>query len=179
VALYFGACWPAQAGFLYVTHCSEAFVKIFDGNYLFNTPVYAPSPYFAVLTAGFVLLTLASIFVYWRRNKLASNPVMRRFIRRVATAGMYYGGLGIFFALMRYGGIDYLAPPFWMYLLFLAMIASIAYYVYDYSENYPVAVHQLEQSKIARKYRPISKQRSGARPVRPRVPAGQRGKRRR
>jgi hypothetical protein len=154
-------------------------VKLTDGNYLFHTPVYAPSAYFAVLTAGFVVLILASIFVYWRRSKLAPNPVMRRFLRRVSTAGMWVGGIGIFFALMRYGGIDYLAPPFWMYLLLLGTVATIAYYVYDYSENYPVAVHQLQQSQIARKYRPITRQRSGARPVKPPVRAGQRGKRRR
>jgi hypothetical protein len=151
-------------------------VKIFDGNYLFQTPLYAPSPYFAALTGAFVVLFLASALAYWRRGKLAgANPVLRRYIRRVAQAGMWCAAIGLFLALMRYGGIDYLAPPFWMYLLFLAMIAVAAYFVYDYSENYPIAIHQLQQSQIERKYRPMVKPRSAARPVRPKV----RGKRKR
>jgi uncharacterized membrane protein len=151
-------------------------VKLLDGNYLFSTPVQAPSAFFGVMTGAMVVLFLAAAFAYWRRSKLApNNPVLRRFIRRAATAAMYWSAIALFFALMRYGGIDYLAPPIWMYLVILGMIATIAYFVYDWSEHYPVAVWQLEQSHLQRRFRPASKPRPEPQRVRPK----QRGKRNR
>lgn len=152
-------------------------MKVFDGNYLFSTPVYAPSVYFAVLTGSFVVLLLASIFVNWRRAKLVpDNPVLRRFVRRVARAGIWIACFGLFFALMRYGGIDYLAPPIWMYLVILAGIATVGYFVYDWSERYPMAVYRLQRSHEARRYRPAARPKAEPQRVRP---SHQRGKRRR
>jgi len=150
-------------------------VKLLDGNYLFSTPVQAPSAFFGVMTALMVVVFVAAAFAYWRRSKLAPNkPILRRYIRRVATAAMYWSAIALFFALMRYGGIDYLAPPIWMYLVILGMIITAAYFVYDWSENYPVAVWQLEQSNQQRRYRPVTKVRPEPQRVRPK----QRGKRR-
>ncbi|HCG03077.1 MAG TPA: hypothetical protein DEV93_21375 [Chloroflexi bacterium] len=149
-------------------------MKIFDGNYLFSTPLYAPSAYFDILTGAFVVMFLASAFLYWRRSKLAGeNAVLRRFIRRASKSAMTWAIIGLIFALFRYGGIDYLAPPIWMYLVLLGIVISIGWYVYDYSEHYPVAVWQLEQSHLERRFRPVSKPRPEPQRVRPK----QRGKR--
>jgi Na+-transporting NADH:ubiquinone oxidoreductase subunit NqrB len=149
-------------------------VKIFDGNYLFSTPLYAPSAYFDILTGAFVVMFLAGAFFNWRRSKLAGeNAVLRRFIRRASKSAMTWAIIGLIFALFRYGGIDYLAPPIWMYLVLLGIVITIGYFVYDYSEHYPVAVWQLEQSHLERRFRPVSKPRPEPQRVRPK----QRGKR--
>ena len=149
-------------------------MKLLDGNYLFSTPIQAPLRFFGVMTGLMVVLFLAAAFAYWRRSKLVpNNPVGRRFIRRAATAAMYWSGIALFFALMRYGGVDYLAPPIWMYLVILGMIATVAYFVYDWSEKFPLAVWQLQQSHQQRRFRPVVK----GRPEPQRVRAKQRGKR--
>jgi hypothetical protein len=129
-----------------------------------------------VLTALFVVLFAVSAFVYWRRAKIApDNPVQRRFIRRLSQSGMWIAGLGIFFAIMRYIGFLYLDDPFWLLLVFIAAILVIAYFVYDRSEHYPVAMWQLQQSALQRKYRPVPKMRTEPHQPLPKV----RGKRRR
>ena len=151
-------------------------MNILSGDYLFNTPTDAPSAYFGALTGLFAVLFAIAAFVYWRRGKIArNNPIQRRFIRRVAKTCMWIGGIGLFFAVMRYIGFPYLADPFWLLLLFVGAIACAAYFVYDRSERYPVAVWQLQQNTMARRYRPIAKARPEPQRVRPK----QRGKRRR
>jgi hypothetical protein len=151
-------------------------VTILSGDYLFNTPTTTPSVYYGVLTACFGVLFLASAFAYWRRAKLApDNPVLRRFIRRAAKAGMWGGGLGLFLALMRYLEIDYIGIPFWTLLLLIGMILTAAYFVYDWSERYPIAVWHLQESSLQRRYRPVARLRPEPQRVRPKV----RGKRRR
>jgi hypothetical protein len=151
-------------------------LNILSGDYLFNTPTDAPSAYFGVLTAGFAVLFAAAALAYGGRAKLArNNPIQRRFIRRVAKAAMWIAAVGLFFAFMRYIEFPYLADPFWLLLLFVGAILVAAYFVYDWSERYPVAVWQLQQNTMARRYRPIAK----ARPVPQRVRPKERGKRRR
>lgn len=151
-------------------------MNILSGDYLFNTPSGTPSVYFGVLTAGFAVLFLAAAIVYWRRAKLArTNPILRRFIRRVAKAAMWIAGIGLFFALMRYIQFPYLGDPFWLLLLFIGSIFVAAYFVYDRSERYPAAVWQLQQNTIARRYRPVVKPRPEPQRARPK----ERGKRRR
>lgn len=147
----------------------------FSGDYLFNTPP-SPGPFFTALTVCFGVLFVASALAYWRRAKLApNNPIMRRLIRRISKAGMWIAGIGLFLALMRYQQIDYLSWPLWMYLLILSMIATLAYFVYDFSERYPVAVWKLQQSEVERRYRPAARPRPEPQRARPKV----RGKRRR
>lgn len=152
--------------------------RLLSGDYLFGLPNSEPSVYFGVLTAGFVVLFLASLFAYARRKALApDNPVQRRFIQRAASAGMWTSGIGIFLALMRYIELDYLDAPILMLLLLLTMIILVGYYVYDYSERYPIAVWKLQVSHAQREYRPAPRrQASGSKPVRPN---NMRGKRRR
>jgi fatty acid desaturase len=151
-------------------------VKILNGNYLFQTPLYAPSVYFDILTGGLVVMFLAGALLYWRRSKLAGeNAVLRRFIRRASKAAMTWAIIGLIFALFRYGGIDYLAPPIWMYLVLLGIVVTVGYFVYDWSEHYPAAVWQLEQSHIERRFRPVSKPKLEPQRARPK----QRGKRKR
>ncbi|HEX6506237.1 MAG TPA: hypothetical protein VF221_01275 [Chloroflexota bacterium] len=151
-------------------------MHILTGNYLFNLPTGTPSPWFGVLTAGFAVLFLASALAYWRRAKLApENPVQRRFIRRAAQAGMWSAGIGLFLALMRYLQVDYLDIPFWLLLLFIGMILAVAFFIYDLSERYPVAVWHLQESTLQRRYRPAAKLRPEPQRIRPKV----RGKRRR
>jgi hypothetical protein len=150
--------------------------NIFSGDYLFQTPITGPSIFFAILTGAFALLFLVSLVVYWRRARFApQNPVLRRLLRRVATAGMWVAGFGLFLALMRYAGIDYFAMRIWMYLLFLVIIGLAAYYVYDFSERYPLAVWRLQETEAQRRYRPPPRRRTEPQPVRPKV----RGKQRR
>ncbi len=151
-------------------------MNILSGDYLFNTPSDAPSGFFGVLTAAFVVLFLGAAFVHWRRGKIApNNPIQRRFIRRVAKTCMWISGIGIFLALMRYIAFPYLADPFWLLLLFIGTILTAAYFVYDWSERYPVAVWKLQHNTLARRYRPMPKARPEPQRVRPK----QRGKRRR
>jgi hypothetical protein len=88
---------------------------------------------------------------------------------------MWLAGIGLFLALMRYLEIDYLAFPVWMDLLVLTMIGVVGYFVYEISEWYPLAVWQLQESQLERRYRPPPRRRMEPQPVRPRV----RGKRRR
>jgi hypothetical protein len=151
-------------------------VKFFTADYFFQNPPPAPSAYFTVLTVGFAVLFLGSAFAYWRRAKLArENPVLRRFIRRVAKTGMWTAGIGLWLALMRYAQMPYLSPRILMYLLLLSMIGIVGYFVYDFSERYPIAVYKLQESHLARRYRPAARPRPEPQRVRPRV----RGKQRR
>ena len=151
-------------------------MKFFTADYFFQNPPPAPSAYFTVLTVGFAVLFLGSAFAYWRRAKLArENPVLRRFIRRVAKTGMWTAGIGLWLALMRYAQMPYLSPRILMYLLLLSMIGIVGYFVYDFSERYPIAVYKLQESHLARRYRPAARPRPEPQRVRPRV----RGKQRR
>ncbi len=151
-------------------------MNILSGDYLFNTPTDTPSGYFGVLTAGFAVLFVGAAIAYWRRAKLArNNPIQRRFIRRVAKATMTISAIGLFFALMRYIQFPYLGDPFWLLTLFIGAILVAAYFVYDWSERYHVAVWQLQQNTMARRYRPIAKARPEPQRARPK----ERGKRRR
>jgi hypothetical protein len=172
-----GLCGPASpAGSSYSFLAPEVSVHHFSSDYLFQTPPF-PGPFFTALTACLGLLFVASALVYWRRGKLApDNPVRRRFIRRASKAGMWTSATALFLCLMRYLQIDYLAMPIWLYLWLLAMITVVAYFVYDLSEHYPVAVWQLQQSHVERRYRPAAKPRRDE-PQRPRPKV--RGKRRR
>jgi hypothetical protein len=155
----------------------EGSVRLLDTNYLFNTPTDSPSGYFTALTIGFGLLFVACAILYWRRAKLApDNPILRRFIRRVTSAGMWFAAIGLFLALMRYVGLDYLGMPIWILILIVTMILFAGYYIYDLSERYPLAVWRLEETSLERRFRPAPKPRLEPQRVRP---AGQRGKRRR
>ena len=150
-------------------------MHLLTGDYLFNTPT-DESGYFLALTIVFALLFIASAFAYLRRAKLAGdNPILRRVIRRAARAGMWTAGIGLFLALMRYTQVPYLSMPIWMLLLIIAMIVIVGFFVYDLSERYPLAVHQLRESHRERRFRPTPKPR--AEPQRPK--AAVRGKRRR
>jgi hypothetical protein len=155
----------------------EGTVRLLDTNYLFTTPTDSPSPYFTALTIAFGLMFVACALLYWRRAKLApDNPILRRFIRRVTSAGMWFAAAGLFLALMRYVGLDYLGMPIWILLLFVVMILVAGYYVYDLSERYPIAVWRLQETSLERRFRPPPKPRLEPQRVRP---ASQRGKRRR
>lgn len=149
----------------------------FSPDYLFSDTTTTPSVYFGILTAAFAVIFVLSVLAYWRRAKLApENPALRRFIRRLSKAGMWTTGIGLFLALMRYSQFPYLSKPILMDLLVLSMIVTVGYFVYDLSERYPVAVWQLEESRLERRYRPTARRRPEPQPVRPnRI----RGKRRR
>lgn len=155
--------------------------QLLSGDYLFSSPdpTQAPSKYFLVLTIGFGALFVASAIAWWFRAKLApENAVMRRFIRRASKSGMTLAGIGLFLALMRYVGFDYLDAPILMLLLFFAIILTVGYFIYELSERYPLAVFQLQQSHAQRQFRPATVPR--AEPQRaPRATNRPRGKRRR
>jgi hypothetical protein len=148
--------------------------KILTGDYLFQTPSGEPSPYFTALTVGFALLFLVCVFLYFRRNRLAGNkPPLTRFYRRVAKTGMWIAGIGLFLALMRYVQFPFLGMPVLMYVLLLSMIGIAGYFVYDWSERYPLALQRVEEGHVQRRYRSTPRQRV-ARPIRPRTTRGKR-----
>src|SRR5581483_6543181 len=150
---------------------------LLSGDYLLSSPSSTPGFGFALLTAFFALVFLLSIVAYWRRAKLSpDNPPLRRLIRQAAQAGLWTGGTGLFLAAMRYLEIPYIDAPVLMFILLLIMIAIIGYFVYALSERYPVAVYQLEISRLERRYRPASKPRTE--PQRPRPKVRGKGKRR-
>lgn len=153
------------------------FPRLLSGDYLFSSPTGSPTPWFAVLTAGFALIFLLSVFFYWKRAVLAAgNPIMRRLIRRASRAGMWTGGVGIALAILRYVEFPFLSAPILIYLLVLIMIAIAGYFVYDISERYPVAMYQLQESQLQRRFRPAA--RPAREPQRPK-PVKARGKQRR
>jgi hypothetical protein len=154
-----------------------SFPHLLTGDYLTSSPDTTPSFGFALLTAFFVVVLLTSIVAYWRRAKLArENPAMRRRIRQLSQAGMWTGGTGVFLAIMRYLQIPYIDAPLLLYILILIMIAVVAYFVYDFSERYPVAVYQLEESRLERRYRRAA--RPVTEPRRPKPKVRGKGKRR-
>lgn len=154
-----------------------SFSNPFSPDNLFQVPPGNPPIAFDVMTGALAALFLISAFAYWRRAKLApDNPVLRRMIRRMARAGMWTTVIALFFAAMRFLQVDYLDMPIWLYLDGLLMLVIAAYFVYDRSENYPLAVWQLQQSQIERRYRPAARPRTEPQQ---RKPAGQRGKRKR
>jgi hypothetical protein len=149
---------------------------LFSGNTLFNDPTSTPSA-FHIVTAVFALFFLASAFAYWRRARLArDNPVRRRLIRRVASAGMWTSAIGLVLCAARYSGFEYVDYPIWLYLLALIMIAIVGYFVYDISERYPLAVWRLQESNLERRYRPTPKPRLEPQRVRPNKVRGKRRK---
>ena len=154
--------------------------QLLSGDYLFSSPdpTQAPSKYFLALTVGFGVLFVVSALAWWRRAKVApENPIRRRLIRQAAKTGMWTAGIGLFLALMRYVGFDYLDEPILILLLIFAMILAVGYFIYELSERYPLAVHQLQQSHVERQYRPVAGARSE--PQRARPTNRPRGKRRR
>lgn len=152
------------------------FSHIFSSDYLFSSTAQPPSAFFAVLTAGLAVMFLVSLFVYVRRRKLfPMNAAKRRFGRRVAEAGMWIAGTGLFLALMRYIELPYLSAPILMYLLLLGLIGLAGYYVYDYSERLPLATWRLQQAAAQQKFQRTPRQRPATRPLQPKV----RGKQRR
>lgn len=180
VRLYFGSLSGPHAGpgcVQFLLRFAVTFPRLLSGDYLFSSPTGMPTPWFAVLTAGFVLLFLMSAFFYWKRAMLAAgNPIMRRLIRRASKSGMWTGGVGIALAILRYVEFPYLSAPVLMYLLVLTIIGIAGYFVYDISERYPVAIYQLQESQLQRRFRPAA--RPAREPQRPR-PAKVRGKQRR
>lgn len=153
-------------------------MKFLSGNYLFQTPSGTPSVYFGVLTAVFVVIFLASAFVYWRRGKLArENPVLRRFLRRMSKVGMWMSAIALFFALMRYVEFPYLSMPFLLDLVVLGMVLCVGYFVYDRSERYPLAVWNMRQSHLERRFRPAARPRAVQQPARPNRPRGKQRRR--
>ncbi len=151
---------------------------LLTGDYLFQNPTDAPNSLYAIVPVFFGFLLIASIVAYWRRSSLASdNPILRRLIRRAAKAGMWFGGLGLVLAALRYVQFDYLDQPILLLLLVLSMIVAIGYFVYDKSERYPVAVWKLQEAQIERRYHPTPERRAKQQPVRPNPKL--RGKRRR
>jgi hypothetical protein len=168
-------------GRLAFIHAFEVTVNLFSTNFMFTSPSVSPPAAYIIVPIVFGILFLASAICYWRRGKLApDNPVARRFIRRVSKAGMWTSAIGLVLAAARYAQFDYLDMPIWMYLLVLAMIITAAYYVYDRSERYPLAMWRLQEADAQRRYRPAAArprepQRIGAR----NRPDRMRGKRKR
>jgi hypothetical protein len=156
-------------------------VNLFSANFMFSSPTDSPPTAYILVPIVFGIILVASAIFYWRRAKLApTNPVARRFIRRVSKAGMWTSAIGLLLAAARYVQFDYLDMPIWMYLLVLTMVILAAYYVYDRSERYPLAVWRLQEADAQRRYRPAAAkpkepQRVGAR----QRPDRMRGKRRR
>lgn len=150
--------------------------RLLSPDYLFQTPPGDPTTGFGVLTAAFVVLFLGSALVYWRRGKLApDNPALRRMIRRMAQAGMWLSGLALFLALMRYTQVPYFSMPILLYLLLLGMVVTAGYFVYEFSERYPLQVWRLQESHAQRQYRPSARPAREPQRIRPKV----RGKQRR
>lgn len=156
-------------------------MNLFSSNFMFTSPADNPPTAYILVPIVFGIIFVASAIFYWRRARMApNNPVARRFIRRVSKAGMWTSGIGLVLAGARYVQFDYLDMPFWMYLLVLSMIIVAAYYVYDRSERYPLAVWRLQEADAQRRYRPAAAkprepQRVGAR----NRPDRMRGKRKR
>lgn len=150
-------------------------MNLLSPDFMFNTPSGTPSVLFDGLTAFFVVLFLIGAVLFWRRAKLAGgNPVKRRFIRRVGGAAMWIGAIGVVLAVFIYVQLPYLGMPIWLYLLVLYMIGLAGYYVYDLSERYPLAVHQLHINAESRRFqRPAQPRRE---PQRPRPAARGKGK---
>lgn len=155
-------------------------MNLFTSQNLFSAPPSNPPVAFAVMTAAFGVLFLLSLLAYWQRSRLSrTNAVLRRYIRRAAKAGMWTAGMALFLAAMRYLQVDYLDMPIWIYLDVLLILAIVGYFVYDRSENYPLAIWRLQESHTQRQYRPAPRQRSEPQRARPVRPGRTRGKRRR
>jgi hypothetical protein len=154
-------------------------VNLFSPDFMFSSPLESPPTAYVLVPIVFGIILVASALAYWRRAKLApQNPVARRFIRRVAKAGMWTSGIGLALAAARYVQFDYVDMPIWMYLLVLAMVIVAAYYVYDRSERYPLAVWRLQEADAQRRYRPTASRAREPQHARQR-PDRLRGKRRR
>jgi hypothetical protein len=156
-------------------------VNLFSWNFMTTSPTDNPPTAYIIVPIAFAIIFLASAFAYWRRGKLApQNPVARRFIRRVAKAGMWTSVIGLLLAAARYVQFDYVDIPLWMYLLVLTMVITAAYFVYDRSERYPLAVWRLQEADAQRRYRPAAgKAREPQRAAARQRPERLRGKRRR
>ena len=155
-------------------------MSLFDPNFMFTSPLDNPPGLYAAVPIVFGLLLVASIAAFWRRAKLSQgNPVLRRFIRRASKAGMWIGGIGLFLAIMRYIQFPFLSMPIWMYLTVLAGIGLVGYFVYDRSENYPLAIWRWQESHVDRRYRPAARAvREPQRVVRPGLQRGKAKRRR-
>lgn len=157
----------------------DIFQNLWSTRYLSDDPSGTPSAFFAVLTAFFALLMIASIIAYVRRRKLSRGITPRRhLIRNVAKAGMWISGTGLFLAIMRYVNFQYLDARWLMYALGLITIAYVGYVTFYLSERYSGAVRHFQQAELDRRYRATAKRKPAATPVQSR-PAVMRGKRRR
>lgn len=153
-------------------------MRLFSGDNLFNTTPGPANGYFTALAIFFGLVFLACAILYWRRGKIArENPVLRRFFRRASKTGMWLAAVGLFLVGMRFVEFDFLDTPFLLLLVGIGFIVGAAYFVYDLSEHYPLAMWKLQEAQLERRYATVPGVRRE--PQRQRPPGKARGKRRR
>ena len=132
-------------------------VNPLDWNFLTGTPTDPKIGPFAIV---FLILMVALIVVgvYLLRVKRpqwkSSNTVLFKAVNRFAPYTLWIGALGILFLLFRIIPLDFFNLRFWLYLIFLAVVALIVWVFYWYRTSYPKEMAKFLKTQKARQYMP-------------------------
>lgn len=118
-----------------------------------KTPTWGPfSVAFVVLFGSGLLISIVlynDVFRQFRKNRLLYDA-----IRRGTGILMPIFAIGLFFFLFRFLRVSafYLSLRLWMYLCFLAFVASAAYFVYYLRTDYPRQVKAAAAQRLKQRY---------------------------
>lgn len=132
--------------------------KLLEAGHWFNPFPGPPSSLYLLATTGFVLWTVASLFLYYfRRQIFAGNGALIGILTRFGPAAIAIGLTGLFLLAMRYAGIPYLSIRFLLYLTILAAIGYLGFLVYYFLRRYPARLAEVRAAELRRRYAPERK----------------------
>ncbi len=136
-----------------------------DANFLTSAPSPPMGPFSWAYLVIMALLFAASAYFYfykrpeWKRN----NTVLYKAAGRWGQPGLLVSGLGLLFLFFRVISLDFLNLRFWLYLWFLAAIASVVWFLYWYRASYPKELARYQKTQRARQYVPGGARKGSAR----------------
>ena len=139
-----------------------------DWDYLTQSARPAMGPFAWVFLALMLALFGVSAYFYfykrpeWKRT----NSVLRRATERWAPYGLWIGGLGLFFLVLRVIQLDFFDKRIWLYLWLLAAIVVIVWFYLWYRNTLPEQLARYEKVQRAKQYMPASAKK-GSRPATP------------
>ena len=133
----------------------------FDWDYLTapirEVPTFGPfSLMFVVLFSAVFIISAVAYLTAERR--LRSTPILLRAVRIGSQWMMWLTAIGLFFFAFRIMRVEVftLYMRFWSFLFFGLFLASVAYFVYWFTQVYPEKKAELERESVRRRYKPTA-----------------------
>lgn len=133
-------------------------INPFDWRFLTGVPSPAMGPFAWLFLLLMIALLAAGVYfsLVKRPQWKGTNPVLYKAVNRFGQPALWIGGIGIVFLLFRIISLDPFNLRIWLYLITLAAIALIAWFVYWYRTGYPKELARYQKTQKARQYMPGS-----------------------